>query len=100
MPADEARKLTDRIKTDAESLWELIKQANPSAGPAGIALDDQKDADAYCIREFGSAHLRLPREERPKMVASLRQSGLSIRAIASATGVNHQTVANDLYAEK
>lgn len=40
--------------------------------------------------------MRLPREERAEVVASLRESGLSLRAIAAATGLNHQTVSNDL----
>src|SRR5262245_51379825 len=61
LAADEARALTDRIKADAESLWELITQAY--LGRAWIALGYQT-WDAYCIREFGSARLRLPREER------------------------------------
>jgi transposase-like protein len=42
--------------------------------------------DDYCTREFGTSRLRLPREERSEVVSSLRESGLSIRAIASATG--------------
>jgi len=33
--------------------------------------------DEYCTREFGTSRLRLPREERAEVVASLRESGLS-----------------------
>ncbi len=40
--------------------------------------------------------MRLPREERAEVVSSLRESGLSIRAIASATGMGKQTVQNEL----
>jgi hypothetical protein len=40
--------------------------------------------------------LRLPREERAEVVASLRESGLSIRAIASAAGISDQTVQRDV----
>jgi len=36
--------------------------------------------------------LRLPREERSEVVASLRESGLSLRAIAAATGDSEPTV--------
>jgi len=43
---------------------------------------------------FGTSRLRLPREERAEVVASLRESGLSIRAIAAATGLNKETVNN------
>jgi len=46
--------------------------------------------------EFGTSRLRLPREERQEVVASLRESGLSTRAIASATGIADQTVRADL----
>jgi transposase-like protein len=41
--------------------------------------------------------LRLPREERAEVVASLRESGLSIRAIESATGHSKDTIRKDLY---
>jgi hypothetical protein len=52
--------------------------------------------DDDCTREFGTTRLRLPREERGEVVASLRESGLSIRAIASATGIDKNTVQTDL----
>lgn len=52
--------------------------------------------DDYCTREFGTTRLRLPREERAEVVASLRESGLSIRAIASATNEPVMTVQNEL----
>lgn len=53
---------------------------------------------ADCTREFGTSRLRLPREERAEVVASLRESGLSQRAIASATGLSQDTVRRDLSA--
>ena len=52
--------------------------------------------DDYCTREFGTSRLRLPREERSEVVASLRESGLSIRAIAAATGDHYSTVSREL----
>ncbi len=52
--------------------------------------------DAYCTAEFGTARLRLPREERQEVVASLRESGLSVRAISSATGIGIGTVHREL----
>jgi hypothetical protein len=51
--------------------------------------------DAYCKAEFPTSRLRLPREERAEVVASLRESGLSIRAIEAATGVSRKTVIKD-----
>jgi transposase-like protein len=95
LSADEARALTDRIKADAETLWGLITEAY--LGRAWIALG-YKTWDVYCIKEFGSTRLRLPREERTEMVASLRQSGLSIRAIASATGAAVGTIHREVEA--
>ncbi len=47
-------------------------------------------------QSWDASRIRLPREERAEVVSSLRESGLSLRAIAAATGLNHQTVANDL----
>lgn len=44
----------------------------------------------------GQARLRLPREERQEVVASLRENGLSVRAIAAATQTSVGTVASDL----
>jgi hypothetical protein len=52
--------------------------------------------DEYCTKEFGAAHLRLPREERPEVVASMREVGLSVRAISAATGLGIGTVAREL----
>lgn len=89
----EARALTDRIKVAVEGTWLLIEQAYLSRAWAALGYTSW---DVYCTREFGTARLRLPREERQEVVASLRESGLSIRAIASATGVDKNTVAADL----
>jgi hypothetical protein len=52
--------------------------------------------NAYCDTEFASVRLRLPREERLKMVCRLRELGLSVRAIEAATGASHTTVQKDI----
>jgi hypothetical protein len=53
--------------------------------------------DDYAAAEFESVRgLRMPREDRAEVVQSLRQAGLSIRAIASATGIGDKTVQRDL----
>lgn len=91
-PAD-ARAVTDQIKVGVEAVWQLITQAYTRR--AWLALG-YASWDEYCTREFGSARLRLPREERAEVVASLRESGLSIRAIASATQVDARTVRRDM----
>ena len=91
--ADEARVLTDQIKVAVETSWHLIVRAYQTG--AHLALG-YKSWDDYTTREFGTARLRLPKEERQEVVSSLRDSGLSIRAIASATGINRETVAKEL----
>lgn len=93
LDTDTARQLTDRIKVALEGTWLLIQEAYTSSAWAVLGYDSW---DAYCTAEFGSARLRLPREERQEVVASLRESGLSVRAIASATGINKETVSRDL----
>lgn len=90
---DQARTLTDRIKIAVEGTWLLIQEAYTSRAWAVLGYDTW---DEYCSKEFGASRLRLPREERQEIVASLRESGLSTRAIAAATGMHHSTVAEDL----
>lgn len=90
---EEARALTDRIKVAVEGTWQLIREAYTSRTWAVLGYDSW---DAYCNTEFGQSRLKLPREERQEVVASLRDSGLSVRAIASATGSSVGTIAGDL----
>jgi hypothetical protein len=84
--ATDARALTDRINTGVEAVWELIRQAYTQRAWSALGYESWDD---YCIREFGTSRLRLPRELRSEVVASLRESGLSLRAIAAATGISH-----------
>jgi len=91
--AERARILTDQIKVTVEGAWQLIKQAYESRAWEALGYPTWDD---YCTREFGTSRLRLPREERAEVVQSLRESGLSTRAIASATGIDRGTVRKDL----
>lgn len=93
----EARALTDRIKVAVEGTWLLIQEAYVSRVWAALGYETW---DAYCTAEFGTARLRLPREDRQEVVASLRESGMSLRAIESATGVSRPTVIKDLRASQ
>lgn len=93
MGATAARALTDRIKVGVEAIWELVKQAYTERAWSALGYESWDD---YCTREFGTSRLRLPREERAEVVASLRESGLSIRAIAAATGHGVATVKREL----
>lgn len=91
--ATDARALTDQIKVAVEATWELVKRAYIERAWAALGYDGWDD---YCTREFGTSRLRLPREERSEVVASLRESGLSTRAIAAATGLGATTVRREL----
>lgn len=93
LDAAQARSLTDRIKIGVEAVWELIIQAYTERAWSALGYQSWDD---YCTREFGTARLRLPREERAEVVASLRESGLSIRAISAATGLGKGTVEREL----
>jgi len=93
MTPDEARQVTDRIRTALGVAWELVADAYQRRAWAAMGYPSW---DAYTSAEFGAARLRLPREERQEVVASLRDAGLSIRAIAAATGHGVNTVQRDL----
>ena len=87
--AQDARNLTDKIKAGTAALWELIKEAYASRAWASLGYASWDD---YCTQEFGTSRIRLPREERQEVVASMREIGMSTRAIASATGTPRRTV--------
>ncbi len=87
----EARELTDQIKVAVETTWHLVARAYTTRAWALLGYSSWDD---YCVREFGTSRIRLPREERAEVVASLRDSGLSIRAIQSATGMGTHQVLN------
>ena len=93
LTATDARTLTDRIKVGVEAVWDLITQAYVERAWDVLGYSSWDD---YCTREFGTSRLRLPREERSEVVASLRESGLSTRAISAATGLSRNTIAKDL----
>ncbi len=94
MPTEQqARALTDRIRIAVEGTWLLIQEAYTSRAWAALGYETW---DTYCAAEFGTARLRLPREDRQEVVASLRDSGLSTRAIAAATGLSKGTVGREL----
>lgn len=90
---NDARALTDQIKTNVEETWHLVKEAYERRAWTALGYTSW---DAYCDQEFGTTRLRLPRKERAEVLASLREAGLSIRAIASVTGFGKGTVGRDL----
>lgn len=93
LAASAARELVDAIRQSTEIVWRQVVRAYE--GRAWLALG-YGSWDELCDAELDGAHLRLPREERQEVVASLRDSGMSTRAIAAATGVSVGTVHADL----
>ena len=90
--AQDARNLTDKIKAGTAALWELIKEAYASRAWASLGYSSWDD---YCTQEFGTSRIRLPREERREVVSSMREIGMSTRAIASATGMSAMQASRD-----
>jgi hypothetical protein len=80
MDVKAARELTDDIKRDLDAVWGKVVRAYH--GRADIALG-YESWDEYCVKEFGTARLRIPSEERAELVTSLRAAGLSYRALES-----------------
>lgn len=85
----EARELTSKINGHLADLWALVVAA--WTGRVWLALG-YGSWDAWCRAEIKTGHLRIPGEERVEVVGTLRQAGMSTRAIASATGMSKDTV--------
>lgn len=93
LTAEQARLLTDEIRTTLRTGHELIIKA--FSGRAWAVLG-YVSWDAYCAGEFAEARMvRLDREQRKEIAAEMHDAGMSNRAIASGIGVDPQTVAND-----
>lgn len=90
--AAEARALTDQLATSLRVSWELLIEAYQRRAWAALGYDSW---DAYTDAELGETRLRLPREERREVVASMTEAGMSTRAIGSALGINKETVVKD-----
>jgi len=89
----DARVLTARIRESVAGVWDLIVEAYTSRAWTSLGYDSWDD---YTRTEFDGVRIALPREDRREVIGSLRDAGLSTRAIASAIGVNDKTVRNDL----
>lgn len=100
MDADEARRLTERIRIAAANYTEakakilaLIDEARDRGAWAALGY---KSWTAYLSDVLSDEPLRLARDERRDFVTALADQGMSTRAIAPIVGVSHQTVQNDL----
>ena len=88
----DARTLTAEIRGALVVAWDKIVIAYNGRVWNALGYDSWDD---YCETEFDGSRIRLPREERRELVSSLRESGLSVRAIAAATGTNRETIRQD-----
>ena len=94
--AADARELTRQIRVGLEHSYTLIIAAWRGRAWRSMGYHSW---DAYCQEEFGNLPMQPPREERQAVVLSLREAGMSVRAIASASGLGRGTVARELSRE-
>ena len=91
-PLLDARRRVEQIRTAVEDIKGLIVDAYRARDWETLGYVTW---DVYCREEFGGT-IAIPREERGDVVFTLRDAGLSTRAIGAAIGVDHVTVVNDL----
>jgi predicted transcriptional regulator len=89
----DARDRVNRIKSHVNAAWDDIKTSYQLRDWVTLGYADW---DAMCESEFDGARIALPIGERQQIVADLRSEGMSTRAIGSALGVHHSTVAADI----
>lgn len=91
--AEEARTLTDRIRESASTYWTDIAVAYKAHAWLSLGYGTW---DEYCSGEFGDLTVPLPKERLLGVVRSLRESGLSVRAISSVTGQSKSAVSRQV----
>lgn len=90
---EDAKRRLDRVKSGVERIWDDLVALYQ--GRAWLALG-YASWDALCDAELDGARIALPREARREAVATMRNAGMSTRAIGMAVGVTHPTVLGDL----
>jgi len=89
MTTAEAEAVTSEIRAGLVAVWDNVAVAYHGRAWVALAYDSWDD---YCECEFDGSRIRIPREQRQEVVSSLRDEGLSLRAIAAATGTSYGTV--------
>lgn len=90
-----AERLVQEIRVMDAELWE--KMMDLYEGRAWIALGYSSWGE-LCDTEFKANNFRIPREDRREIVMSMRERGMSTRAIASGIGTSQDTVNRELSA--
>jgi len=85
--------ITAAIRSDLRAAWDKVAAAYHGRAWVPLGYDSWDD---YCEAEFDGSRIRIPREQRRDVVTSLREEGLSLRAIAAVTGQNERTIRRDL----
>lgn len=89
LSAAEAQEITERIARGLTDVHGLIVRA--WEGQAWRVLG-YSTWDAWIDAHFRGLQLRPPREQRAEVVQSMRDAGMSLRAISRATTLGHATV--------
>lgn len=92
LTADEAGELVDRIRQLTTVTWSAVVRLYQGRGWLALGYESW---DECCDAEFDGARIKLPREDRREVVASMADQGMSNRAIAAAIGVSEPTVRRD-----
>lgn len=97
LTAEQARVLTDEIKGALYVAWDSLINAWQGRADQALGYDCW---DAYCATEFAKGRMvRLAREQRQEIVATMRSAGMSTRAISAGLGVSQRTAARDVPTE-
>lgn len=96
----EAAERAERIRRGIVALANVRDDVLTAAAEAYRARDwdtlGYDSWESYCAGELGADRIRLDRDQRREIVASLRSEHLSTRAIAAVVGADHSTVVRDL----
>ncbi|MEU6990307.1 hypothetical protein ABZ953_06550 [Streptomyces sp. NPDC046465] len=93
--AEEARSRADRIRTGMRVLAEWQTDVITAYAAQDWLALGYDTWDAYLDGEFGEHRVKLPRDQRREIVASMSAAGMSSRAIGAAVGVDQKTVVTD-----
>ena len=85
----DARELTDQIAEGLADVHSLIVQAWEGRVWEPLGYETW---DAWIDANFRGLQLRPPREQRDEVVQSMREAGMSMRAISQATDLAYSTV--------
>lgn len=87
-----AQALTLALRQSLTVSCDLLVEAYERRAWAVLGYESWRD---YTDAELGEVRLRLPREQRRELVATMTEAGMSTRAIGAALGVSDETARRD-----